>query len=87
MTQGMIYSTEKYLFNASFRNVSIIISRKGFSKNAVIAAEGCLKEHNKLILDISDDDLINMINKKVKGENPSDYLIDILENTLMPIGK
>lgn len=87
LPQELIYSTEKYLFNAALRNVSIMISRKGFSKNAALAADGCLKEHGKLILDITDDDLVKMIHKKVAGEDPADYLIDRLEDTLMPIGK
>lgn len=87
LKQDLIYSTEKYLFDAALRNVSVMISRKGFSSNAAMAADGCLKEHGKLILDISDNDLVKMINKKVAGEEPADHLIDRLEDTLMPIGK
>ena len=87
ITQDLIYSTEKYLFNAALRNVSIMISRNGFSKNAAMAADGCLKEHGKLILDITDADLKEMIRKKLADEEPADHLIKRLESTLMPIGK
>lgn len=59
--QNLIYITEKYLFDAALRNVAFIISRKGFSKSAKFAAEGCLKEHGKLILDVTEEDLVKMI--------------------------
>lgn len=87
LQQNLIFVTEKYLFNAALRNVAIIISRKGFSTNAKRAAEGCLKEAGKLILDITDDDLINMIKKKREGEEPADYLLEKMETMLMSISK
>ena len=85
--QNLIYITEKYLFNAALRNVAIIISRKGFSKNAEAAARGCLKENGKLIIDITDNDLIQMINIKDDGEEPADYLLNKLEKYLMSFSK
>lgn len=87
LEQNLIYTTEKYLFDAALRNVAIIISRNGFSSNAQIAADGCLKEHGKLILDITDLDLIKMIERKAEGLNPADYLVEKLEYTLMAISK
>lgn len=83
--QNLIYITEKYLFDAALRNVAIIISRKGFSKSAKFAAEGCLKEHGKLILDITNDDLIKML--KLKSDKAADYILDKLEDFLMGISK
>ncbi len=83
--QNLIYITEKYLFDAALRNVVIIISRKGFSKAAKFAAEGCLKEHGKLILNVTDEDLIQML--KLKSDRAADYLMDILEKYLMGISK
>ena len=87
LEQNIIYTTEKYLFNAALRNVSIIISRKGFSENARVAASGCLKEHGKLILDITDDDLMIMLRKKKDSLNPADHLIIKMEEFLMSISK
>ena len=52
--------------------MAIIISREGFSKNAETAARGCLKENGKLIIDITDNDLIQMINIK-----DDDKVIDV----------
>lgn len=83
--QNLIYITEKYLFDAALRNVAFIISRKGFSTAAKFAAEGCLKEHGKLILDITQGDLIKML--KSPTDNPADYILTILEEFLMGISK
>ena len=83
--QNLIYITEKYLFDTALRNVAIIISRKGFSKAAKFAAEGCLKEHGKLILDITSEDLIEML--KLKSDKAADFVLDKLEEFLMGISK
>ena len=83
--QNLIYITEKYLFNAALRNVAFIISRKGFSDAAKFAAAGCLKEHGKLILDVSQDDLIKMLESP--GDNPADLLLEIMEDFLLGISK
>ncbi len=85
--QNLIYITEKYLFDAALRNVAFIISRKGFSPNALKAARGILTEHKKLILNINDTDLINMLRMKADGLDPSDYLLKIFDDYLMNISK
>lgn len=85
LDQNLIYVTEKYLFDAALRNVAIIISRKGFSEAAKFAVEGCLKEHGKLILGITDDDLVEML--KLKSDKAADYLLEKLEEFLMGISK
>lgn len=85
--QNLIYITEKYLFNAALRNVAIIISRKGFSESARFAAEGCLKENGKLILNLTDSDLINMLDGKLDSKSPEDYLLSVFEKFLMEFSK
>jgi hypothetical protein len=87
LPQNLIYITEKYLFNATLRNVAIIVSHKGFSTNARSATLGCLKESGKLIIELTDEDLKIMLHKKMDGEEPSDYLLFKLENLLMSVGK
>ena len=87
LSQNLIYTTEKYLFNAALRNVAFIVSRKGFSAGANKAAMGCLKENNKLIISLTDDDLIKMMHMKIDGEEPSEYLLNKLESLLMSVGK
>ena len=85
--QNLIYVTEKYLFPIALRNVAFIISRKGFDQNASKAALGCLKENGKLIISLDDNDLIKMILMKDNGEEPSDYLLDKVEQLLMSVSK
>ena len=83
--QNLIYVTDKYLFNPALRNVAFIISRKGFNDNAQKAALGILKEHGKLILDLTDLDLEIMIKAKSEGKEPSDFLLDKVEKLLMGV--
>lgn len=83
--QNLIYITEKYLFDAALRNVAFIISRKGFSKSAKFAAESCLKEHGKLILDVTEEDLVKML--EAESDEAADFLLAKLEEFLMGISK
>ena len=85
--QNLIYVTEKYLYDAVLRNVAFIVSRKGFSHNASKAAKGILTEDKKLILDLDEEDLINMLRMKADGLDASDYLLQIFDDYLMSISK
>lgn len=85
--QNLVYVTEKYLFPVALRNVAFIISRKGFDKNAYKASIGCLRENGKLIISLSDKDLIKMIRKKESGQEPSDHLLEKVELLLMSVSK
>lgn len=85
--QNLIYITEKYLFNPALRNVAIIISRKGFSDSAKFASAGCLKEHGKLILNVTDNDLIQMLEFKKNGGTAATLLMEKFENFVMSISK
>ena len=85
--QNLIYITEKYLFNPALRNVAIIISRKGFSESALFASAGCLKEHGKLILNITDNDLIEMLESKKSGDTATTILMEKFEKFVMSISK
>ena len=85
--QNHIYITEKYLYNAVLRNVAIIISRNGFSHNALKAATGILTENEKLIIDLNDNDIITMLRLKADKQDPSDYMLNKLEEYLMSISK
>lgn len=87
ISQNLIYISEKYLYSPALRNVAFIISRKGFDRNAKKAAKGCLIEHGKLILELKDDDLLCMLNLKDNGQEPSDYLMEKVEDLLMGISK
>lgn len=76
ITQREIYTTEKYLYLKALRGVAIIISCHGTDTNAEKAIRGSLRESGKLILSVDNQGLINMIETKTKGEEPSNYLYD-----------
>ncbi|WP_343571053.1 restriction endonuclease [Sphingobacterium sp.] len=82
-----IYTTERYLFIKALRSVGFVIARNGGDKNAIQAAKGALKEHGKLIIILSDQDLINMLISKDTGGNPGDYLADILDKWLISLSR
>lgn len=85
--QTQVYTTEKYLFQKALRNVCFMISRFGLDDNACTATKGILRESGKLIIDLCDDDLINMLNIKENGEEPSDYLFGLLDKRLLMLSK
>ena len=88
ISQKEIYTTEKYLYEKALRKVAIIISRLGADDHAKQAARGSLRETGKLIICLSDKDLLEMINIKVRGENePAEYLSSILDDILVCLEK
>lgn len=87
ITQKEIYTTEKYLYAKALRRVAIIISAKGYDKNAYWAAKGSLGESGKLIILLDTEDLITMNKMKLNQENPTDYLLDVLDDLLLDLEK
>ena len=88
ITQKEIYTTEKYLYEKALRKAAIIISRQGADDNALKAAKGSLREHGKLILCLSDNSLLDMIDIKMQGEQePADFLSAILDDILVHLEK
>jgi len=87
ITQSEIYTTERYLYAKALRRVAIMITRKGLDGNAEIAQRGVLRENGKLIICLSDEDIIEMIKMKENGDEPCDYLSEYLDNLLVDLGK
>lgn len=87
ISQKEIYTTEKYLYEKALRKVAIIISRQGADEHALRAARGCLRENGKLILCLSDQDLLHMIHMKERGEEPAGFLSDALDDLLIQLEK
>lgn len=87
VTQKEIYTTERYLYSKALRSVGIIITPKGYDKNAFWAAKGCLRENGKLILLLTNKDLLEMIRMKNDEENTSEYLLNKLDEILLELEK
>jgi hypothetical protein len=85
--QTQVYTTEKYLFQKALRNVCFMVSRNGLDDNAVTATKGILRESGKLIIDLKDVDLYKMLKLKESGDEPSDYLFEIVDETLLKLSK
>ncbi len=88
ITQREIYTTEKYLFGTALRKVAIIISRQGNDDHALQAAKGSLRESGKLILCLSDADLLEMAAIKLQGsDEPAVFLSNMLDRLLVHLEK
>ncbi|SHK61502.1 hypothetical protein [Hespellia stercorisuis] len=69
------------------RKVAVVLSRKGADENAQKAARGCLRENGKLIICLSDNEVIKLIDEKSRAGVPGDILEGILDNMLMDLEK
>lgn len=88
ITQKEIYTTEKYLYEKALRKVAIIISRSGPDEHALQAAKGSLRESGKLIICLSDNSMLEMIDIKDRGEQePAEFLGAILDDLLVHLEK
>ncbi|MGQ6551011.1 hypothetical protein ACUNEV_26270, partial [Serratia sp. IR-2025] len=83
ISQQQILTTEKYLSPKSFRSVAFVISRMNISQSAAIMCQGAMREHGKLIINLSDNDLVAMMDKKIESLEPSDYLFTLVDNFLL----
>lgn len=87
ITQKEIYTTDKYLYLKALRGVAILVSCKGASTNANKAIRGTLRENGKLILSISNQDLVKMIDIKINKGIPADYLYSKFDELLIDLEK
>jgi Holliday junction resolvase-like predicted endonuclease len=83
--QGEIYTTEKYLHQKALRGVAFIISRKGAHESALSAARGALREHGKLIVNLSVDDVCEMLALKDATQDHNGFLFDKVDDMLMKL--
>ena len=83
ITQKEIYTTEKYLYEKALRRVAVIISRRGADENALAAARGSLRETGKLILCLSDKDIMDLIDIKDKNEQSTGNFFEAMLDDLL----
>ena len=83
--QGQVLTTEKYLLIKALRSVAFILSRKGPDKNALLTAQGAMREHGKLMIMLTDDHICTMLKMKDEGDDPADYLFELVDKFLMAL--
>lgn len=81
--QTQIFTTEKYLFTKALRSVAFIISRLGPDNNALTVAKGALRESGKLIVNLTDEDLCQMLHLKDKSDEHHEILINKIDEMLI----
>ncbi|WP_226431710.1 restriction endonuclease [Leisingera sp. McT4-56] len=69
-----VYSTERYLFSGALRTVCLLISRLGPDPSAIRAAQGAMRETGKLIILLSNQDLIDMLDLRSQEGAVEDFL-------------
>lgn len=87
ITQNEVITTNKYLYDKALRSVGIILSRKGIDENGMKQIKGLLRNEGKLILNLDDTDLLNMLKLKESGEDPTIILMDKLDYLLTNLEK
>lgn len=85
--QGQVYTTEKYLFSKALRSVGFIIAKNGVDKNAVTAMKGALREHGKLLVHLTPEDLCDMLERKDTGNDPNTYLAEKVDDFLIKLSR
>ncbi|WP_345947658.1 hypothetical protein ABDD95_12445 [Mucilaginibacter sp. PAMB04274] len=85
--QDQIYTTERYLYLRGLRSVGFVIAKNGGKPQALKAAKGALREHGKLIIILDNNDLCKMVDMKVEGKIPSDYLSQKLDDFLISLSR
>lgn len=74
ITADQIYSTERYLFAGALRTVCFLIARKGGDAGCMRAAQGAMRESGKLILVLSNLDLVEMLQTGEDRDSAEDIL-------------
>lgn len=87
VTQKEIFTTVKYLYAKALRCVAIMFSPSGFDEHARMVIRGILRDEGKLILALSNDDLVEMLKKKRDGDDPAEYLSEKLDDLLIHLDK
>ena len=87
VTQKEVYTTVRYLYTKAMRGIAIIISPNGMDENGGKACRGVLRDEGKLILSLTNEDLLEMLRMKEDGEDPADFLSDKLDELLIDLEK
>ena len=83
--QGQILTTEKYLLDKGLRRVAVVFTRDGADKSAIAMAQGAMREHGKLMLIVSDEQICRLLQMRQAGEDPTDFLFELIDDFLLSL--
>ncbi|WP_456281200.1 restriction endonuclease [Cupriavidus sp. JZ107] len=87
ITQYEVVTTERYLYPSALRNVAIIISPKGCSQSANKVIRGAMREHGKLLISLTVNDMAMLLIGKDNGADPNTYLFQRVDDFLLSLGR
>lgn len=82
LDSSVVDGTKKYYCRDVMRNVIFLVSRKGFDPHAKTAAIKTIRD-SQLMVELTDSDLIEMLNMKQSGQDPSLHLMRKVDLLLM----
>lgn len=87
ISQGQVLTTEKYLLAPALRKVAFILTRHGADEGARKMAKGAMREHGKLMLVLDDQAVIDMLEKRDNGVDPTDILFDMADEFMLTLSR
>lgn len=80
----VLFNSSKYFCEHAHRNVIIFISRKGMTPHAHETALRYVRNH-QLMIDLNEKQIIKMLLLKANNQNPSDYLMHLIDEFMLSI--
>lgn len=87
ISQKEVITTERYLYPSALRTVAIIISPHGCKASAQQVMDGAMREHGKLILSLTVDEVARWLVQKDQGNDPNVLLFERVDQFLMRLGR
>lgn len=87
ITQQEVITTERYLYPAALRKAAIMISPRGCTASGQKVMDGAMREHGKLILSLTVEEIADWLIKKDEGADPNTFLFDRVDQFLMGLGR
>ena len=72
--KGQLIQVSHYLKKKSYGRFAIVICREGLSKSGVVVQKELLRDDDKMIIVLSDDDLVELAKIRVRGGEPETVL-------------
>jgi hypothetical protein len=80
INKEVVNQARNYLKKSLIGRIAFICSKKKPNSSGIEARKQAYNEDTKLILFLNNEDLIEMLIKKQKGEDPSDLILDMIDD-------